>query len=188
MDEQEIFKFLNSKKGKIEGMVISGGEPTVHNDLGDFLKKIKALGFSIKLDTNGSKPEILNNLYKANLLDYVAMDIKHKFDRYTEITNTMVDIESIKRSVDLIKNSGVDYEFRTTFVPIFHSSYDVKSIILQLSGSKRFVIQEFVPEHAMNKKLNNDESIFSHRNSIVLDDVVNFGKSHIGEVKVRRAT
>ncbi|MDR2779479.1 MAG: anaerobic ribonucleoside-triphosphate reductase activating protein [Puniceicoccales bacterium] len=185
MDENEIFKFLGIKRGKIEAVVVSGGEPTLHNDIEDFFKRIKKLGFLTKLDTNGTRPDVLDSLYKANLLDYVAMDIKHRFDMYAEISNVVVDIESIKRSVGLIKNSGVDYEFRTTIVSTFHSLYDIKGIILQLSGAKRFVLQEFDPTHTINKNLTNDNSVFAPQNRIVLDDIVNFGKLHIGEFKIR---
>jgi pyruvate formate lyase activating enzyme len=187
MEEHEIFNFLNAKKGKIEAVVISGGEPTLQNDLEDFLKRIRELGFLTKLDTNGSRPEVLDSLYKAKLLDYVAMDIKHRFDRYAEIANVSVRIDDIKRSIDLIKNSGIDYEFRTTVVPAFHSSYDIRSIISQLSGAKRFVLQEFIPEHAINKNLNNGDSIFALHNKIVLRDIINFSKSYVGEFKIRAA-
>ncbi|MDR1457484.1 MAG: anaerobic ribonucleoside-triphosphate reductase activating protein [Puniceicoccales bacterium] len=187
MEENEVFNFLNAKKGKIEAVVISGGEPTLQGDLEDFLKKIKELGFLTKLDTNGSRPEVLDSLYKAKLLDYVAMDIKHRFERYAEIANVSVSMDKIKRSVDLIKNSGVDYEFRTTVVSEFHTSYDIRSIIFQLSGAKRFVLQEFIPEHAMNKNLNNDDSIFALQNKIILRDIISFAESHIGEFKIRAA-
>ncbi|MDR2776517.1 MAG: anaerobic ribonucleoside-triphosphate reductase activating protein [Puniceicoccales bacterium] len=187
MEEREIFNFLNAKKGKIEAVVMSGGEPTLQGDLEDFLKKIKELGFLTKLDTNGSRPEILDSLYRAKLLDYVAMDIKHRFDRYTEIANVSVSMDKIKQSIDLIKNSEVDYEFRTTVVPAFHTSYDIRSIIFQLTGAKRFVLQEFIPEHAMNKNLNDGDSIFAPRNRIVLQDIINFSKSHVEEFKIRAA-
>jgi pyruvate formate lyase activating enzyme len=185
MDERKIFDFLNDKKGKIEAVVISGGEPTLQSNLEDFLRKIKELGFLTKLDTNGSRPDVLENLYKVKLLDYVAMDIKHRFDMYTIITDTPVNIDNIKRSVDLIKNSNVSYEFRTTVVSAFHSFSDINSIISQLSGAQRFVIQEFVPEHAMNKSLANDDSLFAPHNKTVLDSIVNFSKSHIAECKIR---
>ncbi|MDR2603135.1 MAG: anaerobic ribonucleoside-triphosphate reductase activating protein [Puniceicoccales bacterium] len=185
MEEHEILNFLNAKKGKIEAVVMSGGEPTLQGDLEDFLKKIKEFGFLTKLDTNGARPEVLDSLYKAKLLDYVAMDIKHRFERYAEITNASVNIDNIKRSIDLIKNSGVDYEFRTTIVPAFHTSYDIGSIIYQLSRAKRFVLQEFIPDHAMNKNLNNDDSIFALHNKIILRDIINFGESHIEEFKIR---
>jgi pyruvate formate lyase activating enzyme len=106
----------------------------------DVFKKLNEFAFSMKLGTNGSNFDVLNDLSKANLLDYAAMHIKHKLHRETEITNPMVAIKSKERSVSWIKNGDVDYEFDSTIVPIFHSFYDVKSRILQLSGSKRFVI------------------------------------------------
>jgi pyruvate formate lyase activating enzyme len=185
LDEGEIFRFLEARAGKIDGVVVSGGEPTLRSDLMQFMVRVKNLGLLTKLDTNGTLPDVLENLYAENLLDYVAMDIKHRLEKYGEITCVRVDVGKIKQSIALIKNSGVDYEFRTTVVPQFHTADDIKAIALQLSAAKRFVIQEFVPDHAMNRNLRNDNSIFSPENSEVLSEVVNFCRKHIGEFKLR---
>jgi pyruvate formate lyase activating enzyme len=184
--EDEVFDFLNSRQKRIEAVVISGGEPTLQDDLVDFSRKIKELGFLLKLDTNGTRPKVLGGLYEEKLLDYVAMDIKHKFDSYEGIINVRCDIEKIKQSIDLIKNSGVDYEFRTTVVPAFHTLDDIKAIILQLSGVKRFIIQEFIPEHAINKDLTSKNSIFTPDDKRLLE-IIDFGKLYVKEFQVRSA-
>jgi pyruvate formate lyase activating enzyme len=187
IDEGKIFEFLKNKLGKIEGVVVSGGEPTLHDDLEIFLKNIRALGFSTKLDTNGTHPEVLQRLYEEKLLNYVAMDVKHKFEKYEEIVGTKIDIEAVKQSIDLIKNSSIDYEFRTTVVPYFHTAEDLKAIACQLSGAARFCIQEFVPDHALNKNLNNKNSLFSPQNAVLLGDLTEFCKSHVRDFVVRSA-
>jgi pyruvate formate lyase activating enzyme len=177
--EEEFFEFLRKRAGRLDGVVVSGGEPTIHADLAEFLRKIKNLGFSIKLDTNGTHPEILKNLYAEHLLDYIAMDIKHRFEAYGEIVAATVDVEAIKHSVAMIREWDLDYEFRTTVVPEFHSADDVKAIALQLSGAKKFVIQEFVADHAINKNLRGENSIFSPENRKTLDDIAKFCRLHV---------
>ncbi|MDR2737324.1 MAG: anaerobic ribonucleoside-triphosphate reductase activating protein [Puniceicoccales bacterium] len=184
-DMDEFFDFLGERKRKIDAVVVSGGEPTLHHDLDAFLCRVKDLGFLSKLDTNGTNPQILQNLFHKNLLDYVAMDIKHSFAKYGEIVGVEIDVERIKLSIDLIKNSGVDYEFRTTIVPQFHGQDDIKSIALQISGARRFALQKFVPDHAINKNLTGANSIFDPENEKILRDVVKFCESHVGEIILR---
>jgi pyruvate formate lyase activating enzyme len=133
-------------------------------------------------------PEVLKTLYGKNLLDYVAMDIKHRLDSYDGIGGVRVNTSSIAASIDLIKNGTVDYEFRTTIVPQFHGADDVKAIALQLAGAKRFALQEFVPDHAINGALTNEHSIFSPRNSETMAETVAFCRTHIAEVITRPAT
>ncbi|MFA5086018.1 MAG: anaerobic ribonucleoside-triphosphate reductase activating protein [Candidatus Paceibacterota bacterium] len=145
--EKEFFDFLEGKKGTLEGCVICGGEPTVYGEeLVSFAKKIKEMGFLIKLDTNGSNPDILKILIDQKLLDYIAMDIKAPFDKekYSIATGIKdVDIEKIKESVSLIKDSGVDYEFRSTIVPGIHSRADVVRMAKDISPAKRYFLQGF---------------------------------------------
>jgi pyruvate formate lyase activating enzyme len=155
--------------------------------LAAFFQRIKGLGFATKLDTNGTNPQALEELYQCKLLDYVAMDIKHHFGAYQEIVGVSVDMAKIKQSIALIKSSGVDYEFRTTVVPYFHTVDAIKAIAMQLSGAKKFALQEFLPDHAINGNLTNDGSIFAPKNEKILEDVVNFYKLHFGEVIIRRA-
>ncbi len=141
--EDELFKFLEDRKGKLEGVCITGGEPTIQPDIIDFIQKIKHLGYKVKLDTNGTRPDVLRNLFRKNLLDFVAMDIKSSLEEYDKTTNSQVDIERIKLSVKLIRNSAVDYEFRTTVVPGLHKEEDFAKIGKWLAGSKKYVLQAF---------------------------------------------
>jgi pyruvate formate lyase activating enzyme len=186
-DENEFFDLLAMRKLQIDAVVVSGGEPTLQSDLKEFLRKIKTMGFLSKIDTNGSNPLILLDLLRENLLDYVAMDVKHSFDKYSEIAGVAVPVDKVKLSIDLIKNSEVDYEFRMTVVPHFHSPDDIKSVAVQIAGAKRLAIQEFVPNNVINGALTNANSIFAPENVDALNDVVNFCKSQVGEVIVRSA-
>ncbi|MDR1413394.1 MAG: anaerobic ribonucleoside-triphosphate reductase activating protein [Puniceicoccales bacterium] len=188
LDENEVLHFLGTRVGKIDGVVVSGGEPTLQTDLAEFLEKIKNLGLLTKLDTNGALPHVLENLYARNLLDYVAMDIKHRLENYEEITSVCVDSGKIKQSIALIKNSSVDYEFRTTIVPQFHTTEDIKAMAVQLAGAKKFVIQQFVADHAMNKNLSSENSIFRPENGAILTEVAEFCRKYVGEFSWRMAT
>ncbi|MDD5490055.1 MAG: anaerobic ribonucleoside-triphosphate reductase activating protein [Candidatus Moranbacteria bacterium] len=141
--EEDFFKLLKERHGKLEGVCITGGEPTLQPDLSEFIRKIKSLGYKVKLDTNGARPDVLRQLYAQNLLDFVAMDIKNSLENYEKTANSKMDLERIKLSVDLIKNSGIDYEFRTTVVPGLHKENDFEKIGKWLSGAKKYVLQAF---------------------------------------------
>ncbi|MCT4592495.1 MAG: anaerobic ribonucleoside-triphosphate reductase activating protein [Candidatus Gracilibacteria bacterium] len=138
-----FFNFLKKRQGLLEGVCITGGEPTMQKDLGDFVRQIKEFGFKVKLDTNGTNPNLLEELYGEGLLDYVAMDIKSAPDNYDEIAGVSVVFENIERSRDLIMNSGVDYEFRTTVLPRFHNIERVRGIGEFIRGAKRHYLQQF---------------------------------------------
>jgi pyruvate formate lyase activating enzyme len=141
--EKEFFKFLKNRKGKLEGVCITGGEPTLQPDLIDFIKKIKKLGFFVKLDTNGLRPDILKKLLDLKLLDFVAMDIKNQIKKYSQTVGIKVDTERIKLSVELIRHSKLPYEFRTTVVPGIHKPEDFKEISKWLSGAESYFLQEY---------------------------------------------
>lgn len=125
INEKTIFNFLSTRKNWLDGVVITGGEPTLQNDLKSFIEKIKKMGFAVKLDTNGTSPKVLKNLLKANLLDYVAMDIKTIFEleTYQNICNIKDPelLTKVKESVEILKKSGIDYQLRTTVVPKYHT-------------------------------------------------------------------
>ncbi len=147
---KEFLEFLKTRKGKLEGVCITGGEPTLQPDLIDFIKQIKDLGFLVKLDSNGSNPQVLEKVFAQKLVDYVAMDIKHTAKKYRLAMGKKMDIKKIKKSISLIKNSGIDYEFRTTTVPGIHTEEDfngIADLIKNLSPSNlslpKFYIQEF---------------------------------------------
>lgn len=150
-----FFDFLNKRKGKLDGVVITGGEPTLQKDLKPFIQKIKEMNFLIKLDTNGTNPELLKDLLKDNLLDYIAMDIKAPIDKYKEVINANIDTKLIEQSINIIMNSGIDYEFRTTVLPSLISVEDFENIGILIKGAKKYYLQKFV----VQSEINNSELI-----------------------------
>jgi pyruvate formate lyase activating enzyme len=151
--EAEIFDFLRSRKGLLEGVVICGGEPTVNKDLLQFIQKIKNLGFLVKLDTNGSNPKILKDLMDTKLIDYVAMDIKASDENpiYRNILNEGIKLEDIKESVEILKNGDVDFEFRTTVVNTIHRKEEFLEIAKWIGGvDVKYYLQNFRAEKTID--------------------------------------
>lgn len=143
ISEKEFFEFLLSRKGKLDGVCITGGEPTLYPNLTNLIRRIREMGFLVKLDSNGTVPKILELLLREKLLDYVAIDIKNAPTRYAETCGADV-IEQVKKSAALLKNSNIDYEFRTTVCHPFHSPDGMQEIGRWLHGAKRYFIQPFV--------------------------------------------
>lgn len=143
ISEDEFFAFLKKRQGILDGVCISGGEPTLQKDLAEFISKIKAMGYAVKLDTNGSEPQVLRKLISENLLDYVAMDIKNSPDKYSLTCGCEVDMVPIKESVSIIKESGIPHEFRTTTVRELHSAEDFAQIADWFEGNSRYFLQHF---------------------------------------------
>jgi len=148
--EKVFFDFLKERKELLEGVVICGGEPTISEELTTLIKKIKKMGFSVKLDTNGSDPQTLEKLIDKNLVDYVAIDIKGPKERYGEFAGGKVDVEKIQKSIDILKKGKVDYEFRSTIVPTLHKKEDVVAMARWISGAKRYFLQNFRSEKTIN--------------------------------------
>lgn len=150
--EKEFFDFLRSRKGLLEGVVICGGEPTVNKELLQFVEKIKAMGFFVKLDTNGSNPAMLKDLVGRELVDYVAMDIKAlPGEVYQKIMGEGVKIEDIKESVEFLKKGNVDFEFRTTVVNTIHTKEDFSEIAKWIGGpGVKYYLQNFRPEKTID--------------------------------------
>ena len=144
IDEAEIFSYLNKRKGLLDGVCITGGEPLLQSDIAEFIKSVKEMGFAVKLDTNGAFPERLAALIDEGLLDYVAMDIKNSKEKYSLTCGVCVDIAAIERSVELLKKGKVDYEFRTTLVKELHDEQDILSMASWLSGTRSWYLQNFV--------------------------------------------
>lgn len=143
LDNEYVFEYIRKRSKILDGVVISGGEPTLQKDLAIFIKRIKQLGLKIKLDTNGYKYEILKSLIDDNLVDYIAMDIKDDLNYYEIITGMKkVDTELLKKSIDLIRNSGIDYEFRTTIVKEFHDDRKINSLCILL-GNSNYYLQNY---------------------------------------------
>ena len=143
--EEEVLEYLEKRKGVLDGVCITGGEPLLQGDIAEFLGKIKEMGYLIKFDTNGSFPEKLASLVEMGLVDYVAMDIKNSKEKYAETTGKAdLDISAIEKSVSFLMSGKVDYEFRTTVVKELHSEEDIENIALWLKGAKKYFLQNFV--------------------------------------------
>jgi len=187
ISEEEFFDFLKEKKGLLEGVVICGGEPTMNQGLPDLIKKIKEFGYAVKLDTNGTNPAMLGKLISSELVDYIAMDIKAPLTAKSQIPMTnnqtnyellitnyekavgvKVDLEKIKKSVRVIKNSGIDYEFRTTVTPGVHTKDDIIQIAKDIGPAKRYYLQNFRPEKTLNPEF---EKIKPYPSEYLLDIV-----------------
>lgn len=162
ISEDDFFLFLESRVGKIGGVVISGGEPTLQPDLKEFIIKIKKLGFNVKLDTNGTKPEIVEDLIREKLIDYVAMDFKAPLAKYEEVVSVKVDLSAIKKSVQLLLENKVPYEFRTTLVPGLHELDDIYQMAEELAGAKKWFLQKFKSNtDLVNNDFKNQDSFLS---------------------------
>jgi pyruvate formate lyase activating enzyme len=140
----DVYAFLEKRRGKLDAVVISGGEPTLQPDLIAFLQKVKSIGYLIKLDTNGSRPKVIQEALSKNILDYVAMDIKAPWDKYSLVAGSLVNITHIKKSIALLMASGIAYEFRTTIVNSLLCQEDVMNIAKMIQGSQLYVLQRFV--------------------------------------------
>ena len=180
--ETEVLEFLADRKGKLQGVVITGGEPTIFPDLPEFLKKIKNLGFFIKLDTNGSNPNMLEFLINESLIDYIAMDIKAPLEKYPEITNFQISKDALIRSIEIITSSGILYEFRTTIIKDVLNQIDILKISNLIKGSKRYALQNFHPSERLiensfkNKKGFSEKEIFELKRKL---------EDRFGEIIVR---
>ena len=145
MEEGELFAFLEKRRGLLDGVAITGGEPCLRPDLPDLLRGIRSLGYAVKLDTNGAHPDRLAAILGEGLADYVAMDIKNSPEKYAATAGLeRIDLEPIRRSVRLLMASGVDHEFRTTVVDEFHEAADFEAIGAWIEGAKRYFLQAFI--------------------------------------------
>ena len=161
ISEEEILKYLHSRIGVIDAVVITGGEPTLHKELPDFIRKVKEMGYLIKLDTNGTNPDMLIDLVNNNLLDYVAVDIKNSKEKYALTTGLKtLNLDNVIKTVDFLLENHVDYEFRTTLVNEYHTIEDIRKIGEWIKGAKHYRLQKFIDNenciqrglHEVNKK------------------------------------
>ena len=145
IEDEEIYSYLEKRKKQIDAVVITGGEPTLMPNLIEHITKIKQLGYLVKLDTNGTNPDLIKKLLDLNLIDYIAMDIKNSYDKYDVTTGIKnISLDNIKQSINLILNCNIDYEFRTTLVKEFHNEEDIKEIALMIKGAKKYFLQCFI--------------------------------------------
>jgi len=156
--EKDILDFLNTRKGKLDAVTITGGEPTIQDDLAPLIKQIKKMGFAVKLDTNGSQPQLIKALLAEKLLDFIAMDIKAPLEKYKSVVRVPVNANSIKESIKLILKAKIPYEFRTTIVESQFGENDILQIAKLISGGNRYVLQKFVSAKTLDKKFLKEKS------------------------------
>lgn len=154
IDEKEVFTYLEKRKKILDAVVISGGEPTIQKDLKEFIIKIKNMGFKVKLDTNGYNPNLLGELIEDNLLDYVAMDIKADLNNYEKIACKKINTNNILRSINILKESNISYEFRTTVIKGIHDTKMILNILDIIGTESKYYIQNFEEsENVLDKSL-----------------------------------
>ena len=174
IDEAEIFDFLKRRQGLLEGVVVSGGEPTIHEDLPRLLMKLKFLRYDIKLNTNGTNPKMLRELIYMNMVDYITMDVKAPFCKYAMLAGREVNIDDIKQSIRLIMDSGIKYEFRTTLVKKLLHERDVIRIQEQLQGAQKIIFQPFIP----NKNIIDKSLLKKEGSSYSEEEILRFQNSY----------
>lgn len=180
--EEKFFEFLQSRRKLLDAVCITGGEPTMHTDLEQFIVKIKELGLLVKLDSNGTSPKTIKKLLEKKLLDYIAMDIKAPWKKYSQVVGTEPDLDSLQESVKIIMNSGIDYEFRSTILPGLHSRADIVAMAKQIKGARAYILQQFRPA----PKLVNGEYVSEKKYTLrELDEIRDEIKNWFEVCKVR---
>ena len=164
--DRDYHFILKERKKLIDGVVLCGGEPTISKGLVSLIKKIKKMGFLVKLDTNGADPKTLKKLIDEKLIDYVAMDLKAPKEKYQKVTGTKIDIKKIQKSIDILMEGRVDCEFRSTIVPTLHKKEDVIEMAKWIRGAKRYYLQNFRAEKTIDPRF---EKIKPHPQEILLE-------------------
>lgn len=157
LDPEKVLAFLRERQGKLDGVAITGGEPTLHADLPELIQKIRDLGFKVKLDTNGTNPAMLAELLQKKMLDYVAMDLKYPIRRYAELTH-YPDITPIQKSLKLLLDSKIDYEFRSTITPRLHSEKEIEAMGQDIRGAKNWYLQNFRPGKTLDPSFSQERA------------------------------
>lgn len=175
-EEGDVLSFLSTRKGMLDGIVITGGEPSIHGqELISFMKEVKKLGFLVKLDSNGVDPDFLQEVIAKNLVDYIAMDIKAPLMKYSQVVGRPVAIEKIRKSIALIMSGPIAYEFRTTIVKSMITVEDLKQIGQEIRGAQIYYLQKFIPSKILNpqflKKVTYGDEEFSGIKTMMEDYV-----------------
>ncbi len=177
----DIYSFLKERKGLLDAVVITGGEPTIQPDLISFIQRVKKLGYLVKLDTNGTDSKIVKQILDLNIVDYWAMDVKYEKELYIQNLVDKVDYKEIEKSISLLMKKARDYEFRTTFVKGIHTLESAKGIGELIKGSKRYYIQNFRPGKTINPTLSNRNS-FTEKE---LEGIKRVMKEYVKDVEIR---
>lgn len=178
---EQLLTDLKRRRGFVDGVVLTGGEPTLYPALAGLLRRIRAMGFAIKLDTNGSQPDVLRDWLGQGLLDYVAMDVKAPLQRYPEIAGRGVDVEAISASIDLLKHCGLPHEFRTTVVPGLLETEDVAAMACWIAGPAPYFLQQFQPHGCLDPRLEGVEPY----SVVELEAMAAAARLHSGDVQLR---
>ncbi len=174
--QDEILSFLEARKGKLDAVTITGGEPLLQSDIGDFLSSVKALGYVVKLDTNGSFPSRLEMVLKTNAVDYIAMDIKAPIDKYEQIVRRSIEKERILSSIKMIMDRAPDYEFRTTVVRSLLEEDDFLEIGTMIQGSRLYILQRFVPSKVLDDRFLNADTYSDNELHAIRDQMDSYVK------------
>lgn len=180
--EDYVLNFLKDRKGKLDGVVISGGEPTLQKDLIEFILKLKALNYKVKLDTNGTNPEILKNLINQKIINYVAMDLKAPLEKYSQVVKAPVDLNKITESIKILINSKMPYEFRTTVVPKLISKNDINLMGVLIQNADRWFLQNFQSQSDLVDLSFQKENSFTDQEML---EMLEIGKKYVKKCEVR---
>lgn len=158
IEEDEVLSFLEARRGKLEAVTITGGEPLLHLDIGEFLASVKSLGYAVKLDTNGSFPSRLETILNSGSVDYIAMDVKAPLTKYEQMVRRRINADHLLTSIEMVMSSGVGYEFRTTVVKPLLEEPDFFEIGKLIQGSRLYVLQKFVPSKLLDNRFMDAET------------------------------
>lgn len=175
-NEEDVIDFLRKRKGKLDALVLTGGEPILQRDLEEFVTKVKEMGYAVKLDTNGSFPEKIKQLLSKDVVDYVAMDFKGPSQKYGQVTGVDIDFDKIRISIDHIMNSGKPYEFRTTMVPELLTKEDIPQMGQVIAGARQWYLQKFVSEVDLIDNYYKNKKPFTDKE---MDEFVDIGKKYV---------
>ncbi|MCL2711718.1 MAG: anaerobic ribonucleoside-triphosphate reductase activating protein [Methanomassiliicoccaceae archaeon] len=180
--EEQVLDYIKDNSDFLDGVVVSGGEPLMNKDIHKFLGKLKALNVKVKLDTNGSLPDVLDDLIGSELVDMVAMDLKSSLnERYDAAAGCAVDIEKIRKSISVIIDSGIEHEFRTTAVPVYVKEEDIRNICKNIKGAKRYRIHQFRNKFTIDAAL----SVIDPYPVSRLTAMADIAKEYVKDVKIR---
>jgi len=182
LNEDDLFDFLKERVGKLDAVVVTGGEPTLHKDLPEFIGKIKKLGFKVKLDSNGTNPEMMAGLIEDKLIDYIAMDIKASEKNYDLVIGVDPEMDKLKKSIEIIKKSGLPYEFRTTLVPELHNKKDIELMGKMIKGAEKWFLQPFKSDTKLVNDTFEGASSFTDKE---MDEMYQIAKNYVKECGVR---
>lgn len=183
ISDESVLSYLKKRQGILEGVCISGGEPLLHAELAEFIRKVRELGYCVKLDTNGYFPDRLAELIGEGLVDHVAMDIKSSLERYPAVSGVAdLDLSRIKRSIDMLMSSGISYEFRTTVALGLHTADDIREAARRIAGADKYFLQNFVDSGDVL------EAGFSSLNDAQMLEMLGAAREHVKNAQIRGKT